>query len=73
MKIDKTSFSKVQNDKWNDIASDAQEMAEHIGENADKLEHQREHFEMLSHDIYDLIKIFGSSEVICIECRNKQY
>ncbi|MBK5203549.1 MAG: DUF3347 domain-containing protein [Prolixibacteraceae bacterium] len=73
MKIDKTSFSKVQNDKWNDIASDAQEMAEHIGENADKLEHQRERFEMLSHDIYDLIKIFGSSEVICIECRNKQY
>ena len=35
-------------------------MAEHIGENPDKLEHQREHFVMLSKDIYDLVKTFGS-------------
>jgi hypothetical protein len=43
-----------------DIADDAKEHAEHIGENADKLEHQREHFVMLSKDINDLIKTFGT-------------
>jgi hypothetical protein len=42
-----------------DIADDAKEHAEHIGANADKLEHQREHFVMLSKDINDLIKTFG--------------
>jgi hypothetical protein len=43
-----------------DIADDAKEHAEHIGENADKLGHQREHFVMLSKDINDLIKTFGT-------------
>lgn len=45
-----------------DIADDAKEHAEHIGVNADKLEHQREHFVMLSKDINDLIKTFGSKQ-----------
>jgi hypothetical protein len=45
-----------------DIADDAKEHAEHIGANADKLEHQREHFVMLSKDINDLIKIFGTKQ-----------
>ena len=45
-----------------DIADDAKEHAEHIGANADKLEHQREHFVMLSKDINDLIKLFGTKQ-----------
>ncbi len=45
-----------------DIADDAKEHAEHIGANADKLEHQREHFVMLSKDINDLIKTFGTKQ-----------
>lgn len=36
------------------------ENAEHIGENADKIDHQREHFKMLSEDIYDLVKILNA-------------
>jgi len=63
-KVDKTSFSPDQNKKWVDIIADAKEMAEHIGKNADKLEHQREHFEMLSQDMYDLIKMFGAGQVL---------
>lgn len=43
-----------------DIAEDAKEQAEHIAENAGKLDHQREHFILLSKDINDLIKMFGS-------------
>lgn len=63
-KVDQTSFSVDQKAKWADISADAKEMAEHIGENPDKLEHQREHFAMLSKDIYDLVKAFGSEQVL---------
>jgi hypothetical protein len=45
-----------------DIADDAKEHAEHIGDNSGKLEHQREHFAMLSKDVNDLIKTFGSDQ-----------
>ncbi len=45
-----------------DIANDAKEHAEHIGDNPGKIEHQREHFAMLSKDIYDLIKTFGTTQ-----------
>ena len=45
-----------------DIADDAKEHAEHIGDNPGKIEHQREHFAMLSKDINDLIKTFGTTQ-----------
>lgn len=45
-----------------DIADDAKEHAEHIGDNSGKIEHQREHFAMLSKDINDLIKTFGTTQ-----------
>jgi hypothetical protein len=39
-------------------------MAEHIGANPDKLGHQREHFAILSKDMYDLVKAFGGGQVL---------
>ena len=45
---------------FSDIADDAKEHAEHIGANDGNIAHQREHFEMLSKDMADLIKTFGS-------------
>ncbi|MFV8465798.1 DUF3347 domain-containing protein [Flavobacterium sp. LB1P62] len=45
-----------------DIADDAKEHAKHIGDNAGKIDHQREHFAMLSKDINDLIKTFGTEQ-----------
>lgn len=39
-----------------------QRQVEHIGGNSGKLEHQREHFAMLSKDINDLIKTFGTTQ-----------
>ena len=59
--IDKMNNSPMTADQkktYQDIAGDAKEMAEHIGKSADRIAHQREHFEMLSTDIYDLVKIF---------------
>ena len=47
---------------FNDIADDAKEHAEHIGSNAGNIKHQREHFDMLSKDIYQLVKAFGGGQ-----------
>ena len=55
-KIDKSALTPDQQKTFTDASDDAKEMAEHIAKNADKIEHQREHFEMLSNDIYDMVK-----------------
>lgn len=59
-KVDMKSLSEVQMKSYMDIADDLKENAEHIGANAGKIDHQREHFIMLSKDIADLIKTFGN-------------
>ena len=61
-KMDKNSLTGDKKKKWEALADDAQEMAQHIGKNADKLEHQREHFDMLSKDMYDMVKTFGAGQ-----------
>lgn len=61
-KVDKVAFTADQKKVYDDVADDAKEMAEHIGENADKIAHQREHFDMLSTDMYDLVKTFGADQ-----------
>lgn len=58
-KMDTTQIPASERKVFNDLSSDIRENAEHIGANPDKIEHQREHFEMLSKDIYDLIKTSG--------------
>lgn len=63
-KMDKTSLTGEKLKKWNDVSDDAKEMAEHIGENAGKIDHQREHFDMLSADVYDLAKTFGAGQTL---------
>lgn len=63
-KINTSLMKADQKKSFDDIADDAKEMAEHIGKNAGKIEHQREHFDMLSKDMYDLIKIFGSGRLL---------
>ncbi len=57
-KLDKSSLSIAQTKAYNAVADDIKENAEHINENSGKLDHQREHFEMLSQDMYDLVKSF---------------
>lgn len=59
-KVDNTLLTEEQKQSYTDISDDAKEMAKHISENPDKLDHQREHFDMLSQDMYDLVKIFGA-------------
>ncbi|NDP22839.1 MAG: DUF3347 domain-containing protein [Paludibacter sp.] len=47
-----------------DILYDAREHAEHISENGNKIDHQREHFEILSTDIKDLVVITGADRTL---------
>jgi hypothetical protein len=63
-KFNTAAFSESQKKIFTDIAETAIEDAEHIGKNGGNIDHQREHFEMLSQDIYDLVKAFGSGEVL---------
>lgn len=63
-KLDTTLLAGDQKKVYRDLEDDMRENAEHIGANADKIAHQREHFEMLSKDIYDLVKKFGAGQTV---------
>jgi hypothetical protein len=52
---------------FNDIRDDAKEHAEHIGMNAGNIKHQREHFDILSKDMYDLVKTFGAGRTLYVD------
>ncbi len=62
--FDKTKLSAEQSKVYADIENDAREHAEHIGKNAGNIKHQREHFEMLSKDMYQLVKTFGAGQTL---------
>jgi hypothetical protein len=62
--FDKSALTSTQKKTYEDVEADAREHAEHIGANGGNIEHQREHFELLSKDIYDLVKAFGGGQVL---------
>jgi len=63
-KTDTTSFSAEQQKVFSEVREDAKEHAEHIASNGSNIVHQREHFETLSQDLYDLVKVFPSSQTL---------
>ena len=63
-KVDKSSLTGEQKTVYADVEEDAKEHAEHISENAGDISHQREHFDILSKDIYDLVMVFGSTKTL---------
>lgn len=58
--LDTKTLSADQQKTINDITDDAKEHAEHIGVNGGNIAHQREHFDMLSKDMADLVKTLGT-------------
>ena len=60
--LNTASFTDAQKKTYNDMQDDLKENAEHIGENAGKIDHQREHFDMLSQDMYDMVKAFNPGQ-----------
>lgn len=66
-KLDQTVLTPEQQKTYKDIADDAKEMAEHIGKSAGNIPHQREHFDMLSKDMIDLVKLFGAGQPLFVD------
>lgn len=61
---DVTNLTEAQKKTFDGIKPDALEHAEHISQNGDKIDHQREHFIMLSTDMYDLVKSLGTKQTL---------
>lgn len=62
--LGKESMSDEQKEAYSDIGESIKEHAEHITDNNGNIEHQREHLEDLSVDLFDLIEIFGTSKTL---------
>ena len=60
--FDKATLNAEQAKVFAEIQTDAREHAEHVGSNAGNIAHQREHFETLSQDMYDLAKVAGAGQ-----------
>jgi hypothetical protein len=61
-KLDVSTLDAAKKKAYMDVADDAKENSQHIGDNAGKIDHQREHFAMLSKDIADLVKTFDTGQ-----------
>ena len=62
--FNKKGLSEGQQKQFDDIQAEAIEHTEHISKNGGNIEHQRGHFETLSDDMYDLVKIFGAGQTL---------
>ena len=61
-KFDMSKLGKEEHEEYMDIVEDAKEQAEHIEKSP--MDHQREHFEVLSTDINDLIALLGTDKTL---------
>ena len=61
-KVDKSYFTPEQKKVYDENEGDLKEHAEHISKS--KIEHQREHFSMMSEDVYSLAKAFGGGRTL---------
>ncbi len=66
-KFNASSLSPEQKKTFLGLVGDIKENSEHINENGDKIEHQREHFEMLSKDMTDLVKSVGTDKSLYLD------
>jgi hypothetical protein len=61
-KVDKSLLTAEQKKIYDENEEDMKEHAEHIGKS--KLDHQREHFAMMSEEMYALAKAFGGGRTL---------
>jgi hypothetical protein len=64
-KVDKSLFTPDQKKIYDEIEDDLKEHAEHISKS--KLDHQREHFSMMSEDMYSIAKAFGGGQALYLD------
>ena len=61
-KVDKSYFTPEQKKVYDQNEEDLKEHADHISKS--KIDHQREHFVMMSEDVYNLVKAFGGGRTL---------
>ena len=61
-RVDESSLTADQKEAFDDLKNDIKEHSEHIGSNASNIAHQREHFDMLSQDMIELVSATGTSK-----------
>jgi copper chaperone CopZ len=64
--VDMKSMSSEEHSAWMKVEKDLLMHAEHIGETKD-IAHQREHFSMLSENIYTLVKVFRLDKTVYLQ------
>ena len=64
-KLDTAKLNESKRKEYKEIVENAMEQAEHIIKSP--IEHQREHFEVLSEDITDLITLLGTEKTIYLD------
>lgn len=62
--FDASSLQEAARPVYQDVEEDMKEHADHIYDNKGNIAHQREHFDILSRDVYDLVKAAGSSQTL---------
>lgn len=65
--FDRASLDAKRQSDYDEIVEDAREHAEHIGENSGKIDHQREHFDLLSKDMMELVSVVGSDRTLYLD------
>jgi len=65
--LDKSLLAADQKKVYDDIEEDLKEHADHIGKNGENIKHQREHFSMMSEDVYDLVRAFGGGQALYLD------
>jgi hypothetical protein len=63
-KVDNASLTPEQREVYADVKDDIKEHSEHIASNGSNIPHQREHFDLLSQDMIDLVKATGSTQTL---------
>jgi len=62
--VDESALAADQKKVYGEVKDDIKEHAEHIGSNGSNIAHQREHFDLLSQDMVDLVKATGTSQTL---------
>ncbi len=63
-RFNKANLTAEQKKIFEEVEEVDREHGEHIGANGGNIGHQRGHFALLSKDIYDLVKAFGSDQAL---------
>lgn len=63
-KLESSPLTTQQKKAIGEVADDIKENAEYCSKNGDNIDQQREHFEMLSQEVYHLVKAIGTGQTL---------